>query len=506
MGNSWVWWVSVLLAATSSACGSADPDPGAAGGTGGAAVSGGAPSLGGASSGTGGASTADAWAYWDFLPAGDGARAAERKATCEAACERDGACGFWDPGSCKRRCADPRRACQADLAEDACWSAMVAYEGCKAALTCAELNHLYYSGASVRECQTQMDQLDAACGYVETIAADQCLGPSFDCGDGTAPITTYWVCDGERDCSDGSDEAVCPWLTEGPPDECVETATIDADDTAGDLAALAGVSCIDGALYVRGTSLSDLRGLESLSAVGALVIGAAPSMSFGDYGNPELRSLAGLEGLRGVGSLILEDNPLLTDLTALAGLTFVTSNLEITNDDGLTSLEGLHNIQSIDELIVAGNAALTDLQGLRGLTSLSGLDVSQNAMLVDLSGLEGLPWIGDMGLTVSGNDALVDFTGLNSITSIGNSCTVSGNPSLTSFTGLESLTRFAWSLSVSRNPMLSSLDGLDGVREIRGDVSFQDNPLLSDCSVVAWVEWLGNTCDCAGNDEAATCE
>ncbi|GEM_PF-4382462 len=494
--------LSGLLLAWMAGCGAgddgaADEDTPSAPGTGGTPGTGGAPGAGG--------TDPDAGAYWDFLPAGDGPRAAERKATCEAACDRDGACAFWDPGACKRGCADPRLACQADLAEEACWTAMVAKEACMAGLTCAELNHLYFSGASVRACQTERDAVSNACGYVETIAADQCLGESFDCGDGTTPISPYWVCDGERDCADGSDEGVCPWLTAGPPDACVESATIDADDTAGDLAALAGVTCIDGALYVRGTSLTDLRGLEALTAVGSLEIGTAPSLSFGSYGNPQLTSLAGLENLRGVGSLTLEDNPALADLGALSGLTFVTGSLTIDNDDALVSLEGLHNVESVDELVIQANDALADLRGLRGLTSLSGLQVNQNPLLRDFSGLEALPWIGDLGLSVTGNAALVDFTGLGGVTSIGNSCYLSGNSSLTSFAGLEALTRFAWSLTISDHPALISLEALSGVTEIRGDVTISNNPLLPSCAIDGWLGPLGVTCACSGNDDDATC-
>lgn len=42
-----------------------------------------------------------------------------------------------------------------------------------------------------------------------TTAAKQCQGGEFRCANGQC-ISTSFVCDGDNDCSDGSDEASCP--------------------------------------------------------------------------------------------------------------------------------------------------------------------------------------------------------------------------------------------------------------------------------------------------------
>jgi hypothetical protein len=446
-------------------------------------------------------------AVWSSLPAGDGERAGERRAACEAQCQRDGACAFWDAADCMRACADPRRACQADLAPDACWTEMVAFEACKAELDCAELNHFYYQAStSDRPCRAEAERLEEICGYVELVAGPECYGPNFQCADGSQSVSPYWVCDGEGDCADDSDEANCPWLTSGPESTCLERATIDGEDSAGDVAALSGITCIDGPLYVRESTLSNLAGLEALTAVGELHIGGTPPLEFDALGNPALVSLAGLEGLRGVGHVTIEGNPVLTDLTALSGLTFITGELNIIENETLASLEGLHQIGMSGRITLGGNPALTSLSGLRGLTSCDGFEFNSNPLVTDFTGLENLEYFGPEGASVFFNAGLVDFTGLTSLRSIGAGFTVSNNEALTSLAGLEAVEILAWTLRISDNPLLASVDALANVTEVRGDVTIEDNPALPSCSVEAWLAPLSKVCTCSGNDDAASCE
>lgn len=478
-----------------------------AGAAGSAGVGGGAAAGGSAGSGVSGSAGQGTGAMWSSLPAGDGERAAERRAACEAQCQRDGACAFWDAAECMRACADPRKACQADLATDACWTEMVAFETCKATLDCAELNHFYYNAStSDRPCRTEATRLEAVCGFVELIAGEECYGPNFQCADGSESVSPYWVCDGEGDCTNDSDEANCPWLTSGPASTCLESATIDGEDSAGDVAALAGITCIDGPLYVRSSTLTTLAGLEALTAVGELHIGGTPPLSFDALGNPSLVSLAGLEGLRGVGHVTIEGNPVLTDLTALGGLTFITGELNVIENTALASLEGLHNIGMSGRITLGDNPALASLSGLRGLTSADGFEFNGNPLVTNFTGLENLEYFGAEGASVIFNSGLVDFTGLTSLRSVGADFTVTGNDALVSFTGLESVERFAWTVRVSDNPMLASISELESLTEIRGDVTIEDNPLLPSCAVDALLTPLGKTCTCSGNDDDATCE
>lgn len=491
------------------ACGSPEsPSPVSVSSAG--AGAGGAGSGGSSAGGTGAASSGQAGqgpmlgagAMWSALPAGDGERATQRKAACVAQCRTDGGCGFWDAADCERQCADPRLGCQADLAPAACWDKMVAFESCKATLSCAQLNQFYYHATEgARPCQAATDELGAACGFVELVASEQCYGPSLRCADGS-DLSPYWVCDGDNDCAEGADEGNCPWLSSGAVSSCLASATIDGEDSAGDIAALAGVTCIRGALNVSGSTLADLSGLESLTTVGELRIGVAPPLSFDDAGNPSLVSLHGLENLKGVGAVRIEDNPALTDLQALSGLTFVTGDVDIIGNAALASLEGLHNLTRAGEMELSNNASLTSLNGLRGLTAVDGLSLRHDPLLVNFEGLGSLEYFGAMGLSVDDNAALVDFSGLQ-IRSIGASFDVSNNAVLTSLKGLEGVTLLAWTVTIRKNPLLASIGALAAVTELRGDVTISENPLLPACAIEGFLTPLGKTCTCSGNGAAA---
>jgi hypothetical protein len=81
---------------------------------------------------------------------------------------------------------------------------------CVSTLSCDEL--LDYYGAFY-DCYLDYAEAYNACpelpqGVYDEI--DQCYQDSFfDCADGLASIPPDWVCDGEADCPDGSDEASC---------------------------------------------------------------------------------------------------------------------------------------------------------------------------------------------------------------------------------------------------------------------------------------------------------
>jgi hypothetical protein len=498
-----------------AACGSGSPGT-TSGGAGGLAGTGSANALGGgganasggsmaAQSGGGTGAMLGTGAMWSTIPSLEGERAQQRRAACEAQCQTDGGCGFWDAASCTRHCADPRLACQANLAPDACWQKMAAFAECQGGLSCAELNQFYYHASEPgRPCRAAAEELEATCGFVELVASEQCYGPSLKCSDGSV-LSPYWVCDGDSDCKDGADESSCPWLTSGATSTCLANATIDGTDSAGDVAALAGVTCIKGSLEIRGATLSDLSGLESLTSVGELLIGPPPPLSFGGAGNPALTSLHGLEHLKGVHALRIEGNPLLTDLGALSGLTFVTGDLEVMSNAALTSLEGLHAISRAGDVKISDNAALANLRGLRGLTAVDGFTLLRNGLVQSFDGMAALDYFGPTGLTVYGNAALVDFSGLE-VTSIGADFRVNDNASLTSFKGLEKVRLLAWTVDIGKNPKLTSIKELAAVTEIRGTVTIADNPLLPSCQITALLTPVSKTCTCSGNDDATTCE
>jgi hypothetical protein len=190
-------WLGVLLAGVSvAACGSSDK----AGSSGGAGNSG--------SSGSGNVDS-----FWDSIPGGDGQQAQHQQAFCEAQCARDGACGFWDATECADGCDDPRDLCQADLTTPECFSLYVTWQQCVAALSCTERDQYYFqANLPARPCQAELDAYEAGgCPDITTGHYTECVEQVFFC-DGDRELSPYWICDGGTDCTDGTDEADCPWL------------------------------------------------------------------------------------------------------------------------------------------------------------------------------------------------------------------------------------------------------------------------------------------------------
>jgi len=129
---------------------------------------------------------------------------------------------------------------------------------------------------------------------------------------------------------------------------------------------LSVLTSIEGGLRIGGldesSALINLTGLEGLTYIGGdlLIIG-----------NFSLTSLSGLDNLSsiignftlGVRGLYFEGgNPLLTSLIGLGSLTSVGGYLSISSNNGLTSLTGLDNIDSIPDLYITYNSSLASCE------------------------------------------------------------------------------------------------------------------------------------------------
>ncbi|MCK6574094.1 hypothetical protein L6V77_23690 [Myxococcota bacterium] len=81
--------------------------------------------------------------------------------------------------------------------------ALTALDQCIAGLSCEDLDHYFNEDVDPYPCQTE----DTA--YYT--AADEAFPPppDFSCADGSDAVPGDWVCDGEEDCADGSDEQDC---------------------------------------------------------------------------------------------------------------------------------------------------------------------------------------------------------------------------------------------------------------------------------------------------------
>jgi hypothetical protein len=268
-----------------------------------------------------------------------------------------------------------------------------------------------------------------------------------------------------------------------------------------------GCTEIEGDVLIHGNGISNLNGLQVLTAVG---------------GDLEIQTVINLTSLTGLnhltfigGTLDIEDNDLLPNLTGLEGLTSLGGDLIITYNNILTSLAGLDNLAaaSIKNLFIHNNFSLTNCEVQAFCDYISepnGLvDIYNNAEgcnnpseIAELCGitLPCLPFGNYYFFTqaeidnyqtnfpgcsqIKGNvtiigDDITDLSGLNGVTSIDGNLYIAGNPDLTSLSGLESLISIGESLFIEENPALTNLSGLDMLTSIGLSLMIYNNNTLS---------------------------
>ncbi|RYZ36168.1 MAG: leucine-rich repeat domain-containing protein [Myxococcaceae bacterium] len=194
--------------------------------------------------------------------------------------------------------------------------------------------------------------------------------------------------------------------------------------------------------------------------------------------NPQLASLDGLRTLAPNGELIVADNDLLETFEfpyinglSLGGL-IVQSNprlrtlslplLEslfsaaLAHCPALESLSGLSSLRTVEHLSIFNNAALTSLEGLDSLQSASSLTIAKNAALKTT---EGLPRLARVGSVLIGDNATLEFAGgMPSLRTVSESFTLRNNASLRGVKGLPKLDSVQ-TLILESNPLLTDLGG-----------------------------------------------
>eukprot|EP00730_Choanoeca_flexa_P010569 TRINITY_DN186_c0_g2_i1.p1 TRINITY_DN186_c0_g2~~TRINITY_DN186_c0_g2_i1.p1 ORF type:complete len:508 (+),score=99.01 TRINITY_DN186_c0_g2_i1:190-1713(+) len=138
----------------------------------------------------------------------------------------------------------------------------------------------------------------------------------------------------------------------------IENATmVQIEDNTGLDPTLPALRRVDELLLKGQNSITNLAAFQSIVSV-------TDRLSL--ISNANLASLSGLAIPQLQGQLLLENNPMLTDLSSLATLTRVV-DLEIKRNAALTTLTGLQNIASAGEILIEGNPILTSIAALNGV-------------------------------------------------------------------------------------------------------------------------------------------
>ena len=199
-------------------------------------------------------------------------------------------------------------------------------------------------------------------------------------------------------------------------------------------------------------------------------------------------------------TLIIEsggDDPI-TSLEGLSSLTEVLGQLsiQVNTDDESFTLQGLHNLKTIEGDLNYSGFGLRTLQGLEGLTSIGrifrvtntdlssfeGLDnlttiqesfiINSSTTLRDFTGLANLTYIG--GVLRPEAAQMVSFQGLSALTSVGD-IIISDTVSIKNFVGLTSLKTIQDGLIIIGPEVpVKSLVGLEQVEEIGGNIVMEN--------------------------------
>lgn len=256
-----------------------------------------------------------------------------------------------------------------------------------------------------------------------------------------------------------------------------------------DLTALRGLTRIEGDLVIEETEeLESTEGLLRLQRV------------MGDFRvarNADLRLVHGPKNLRQIGAdLIVEDNPVVCDLTGFDGLEYIAEY-----DDRADRPEGAGEFGSVDpefrtdgvidpHIIITDNPQLKRIEGFASLTDIDGdIRLERNDELVTVRGFEQLeymtgrlvirdqPFLQKIDALVRPsclrevileNTGVTDFTAFSEVWEIGRLELVA-NDGLAGLGGFRDELRLRGPVIVSGNASLRSMNGLGAVTSIDMD-------------------------------------
>ncbi len=239
---------------------------------------------------------------------------------------------------------------------------------------------------------------------------------------------------------------------------------------------LEGLTTLNGDIDVQikdNPALINLQGLNNLTSIITPIssIGSI-SRTFSISNNENLTSLDGLNSLQTIViNFRLEDLPSLASVSALSSLTSIAGDVYFQECDALTSFSGLENLTYIDgDLFIRSNDLLGSLDGLENLQSIEAFQLTNNSSITNIQALNNLTTITNEelynSLDIEQNPSLESLDGLEGLTTIGN-LEIKNNISLISIEGLQNVTDVGVGIVIYDNVNLTTLTGLNNVQRLR---------------------------------------
>ncbi len=239
------------------------------------------------------------------------------------------------------------------------------------------------------------------------------------------------------------------------------------------------IDTIHGKLMVWFGDLKNFEGFEALKYVGDYVW-----ISDSD----SLESLNGLQNLETVeNDFYLFGTPScpLHSLEGLSGLRKIGGRLAI------ESMPFLRDAKGLDSLTHLGGFSTTfshfeTLDGLQGVSQTESISINISPHMKRLTGLEEFVEVGQ--LSISGCDSILDLEGLSGLRQV-EDLTIYGNENLINLNGIENLDTIFNDLRIHRNPKFESFEGFQ-VKAVLGGVWLRDLPSLKDFSSLCCLDQI----------------
>ncbi len=200
-----------------------------------------------------------------------------------------------------------------------------------------------------------------------------------------------------------------------------------------DLTPLNTVTTVGNLEIVDNTSLENLDGL-ALFSIGKTIPDSEPTFIIS--GNRALENLDGLSQLFEIEAQTFEisDNPLLTNLDVFSNVSIeigdVDAIFKIDDNPSLVTMDGFDEIFTFSgDLTISNNPLLESITNNLNISVVGDVSIINNDNLTSLAGLENLNTI-DFGFTLSGNEMLTDITALSDVLDPSMYITISDNSNL----------------------------------------------------------------------------
>ena len=178
------------------------------------------------------------------------------------------------------------------------------------------------------------------------------------------------------------------------------------------------------AIHIRGLDIHNLHGLSVLKKIYGLKIDGT-----------SIVNLDSLQNTTEFADIIISNNQLLTNISAIGHITKLRFSFDLINNDAMVDLAGL-SFDTLGYCHIKNNDALVSLHGLENLTNLTyRLEITSNPSLRDLKVLRNLISV-DSELKIIDNDRIKNLEGLENLMHIGYLIYIMHNDSLQSLAGV----------------------------------------------------------------------